>query len=190
MSYELRALAGPYHAAAQAAGEAGITVVELPQGYGLVPITPGVFDHLGGSTAEPFGDTFCLLSSGIEAVARRASYTGPIAYLEAEMFGGTGTQAMVAWRDGEIWLEPATTEFEWPPPDPASNSQWAFNQALRELGVDRGAAFDEFDALNLGKHRHTEGWQLYAAGVSSPDGLVRPSHGWRSPPRREKRGNR
>src|SRR6202042_3146487 len=32
--------------------------------------------------------------------------------------------------------------------------------------------------------------RLYAAGVSSPDGLVRPSHGWRSPPRGEKRGDR
>ena len=32
--------------------------------------------------------------------------------------------------------------------------------------------------------------QLYAAGVSSADGLVRPSHGWRSPPGREKRGDR
>jgi hypothetical protein len=40
--------------------------------------------------------------------------------------------------------------------DPASSPQGAFNQALRQLGVDRGEAFDEFDALNLGKHRHTE----------------------------------
>jgi hypothetical protein len=30
------------------------------------------------------------------------------------------------------------------------------------LGVDRGEAFDEFDALNLGQHRRTEDWQ--AAG--------------------------
>ncbi len=43
--------------------------------------------------------------------------------------------------------------------DPASSPQGAFNQALRQLGVDRGEAFDEFDALNLGKHRHTEDWQ-------------------------------
>jgi hypothetical protein len=38
--------------------------------------------------------------------------------------------------------------------------QWAFNQALRELGVDRGNAFDEFDAVNLGMHRHTSDWQI------------------------------
>jgi hypothetical protein len=159
VTYVLRALVGTYQTAAQAAAEAGITAVELPQGCGLVPITPQVFDRLGGSTGKPFGDTFWFLSSSVEALARKASHAGPIAYLEAEMFGGTGTQAMVAWRDGEIWLEPATTEFGWPPPDPASNQQWAFNQALRALGVDRGEAVDEFDALNLGKHRHTEDWQ-------------------------------
>jgi hypothetical protein len=158
VSYELRALAGLYQVAAQAAGEARIAVAELPQGYGLVPITPQVFDRLGGGTVRPFGDTFWFLSSGVESLARKVSHTGPIAYLEAEIFGGSGTQAIVAWRDGEIWLEPATTEFRWPP-NPASNPQWAFNQALRQLGVDRGEAFDEFDALNLGKRRHTEDWQ-------------------------------
>lgn len=161
MSYELRALAGLYQVAAQTAGEAGIAVVELPQGYGLVPITPQVFDRLGGGTARPFGDTFWFLSSGVESLARKVSHTGPIAYLEADIFGGSGTQAMMAWRDGEVWLGPATTESRWPS-DPASNPQWAFNQALRQLGVDRGEAFDEFDALNLGKHRHTEDWK--AAG--------------------------
>lgn len=66
---------------------------------------------------------------------------------------------MVAWRGGEVWLNPVVTEFGWPPPDPASSPQWAFNQALRQLGVDPGEAFHELDALNLGKHRHTEDWQ-------------------------------
>ena len=158
MSYELRALAGLHEVAAQAAGEAGVTAVELPQGYALVPVTPRVFDGLGGAGSSPFGDTFRFLSSGLEALARRVSHASPIAYLEADMFGGTGTQAMVAWRDGEVWAGPAATEFGWPPPNPASSPQWAFNQALRALGVDRGEAFHEFDALNLGRHRHTENW--------------------------------
>ena len=158
MSYELCALAGLYQVAAQAADQAGAPVVELPQGYGLVPITPQVLDRLSGGTAPPFGNTFRFLSPGVESLARKVSHAGPIAYLEAELFGGTGTQAMVAWRDGEVWLGPATTEFGLGPTDPASNPQWAFNQALRQLGVDRGEAFDEFDALNLCMHRRTEDW--------------------------------
>jgi hypothetical protein len=158
VSYELCGLAGLREVAAQAADEAGVTAVELPQGYALVPITPQVVDRFGGGEGKPFGDAFWFLSSSVEALARRVSHTSPIAYLEAEMFGGTGTQAMVIWRDGEVWAGPATTEFRWPPPDPDSSPQWAFNQALRKLGVDRGAAFDEFDALSLGRHCHTEDW--------------------------------
>jgi hypothetical protein len=42
----------------------------------------------------------------------------------------------------------------------AVNSQWAFNRALRTLGVIRGEEIDEFDAVNLGTHRHTEDWQI------------------------------
>ena len=97
--------------------------------------------------AKPFGDAFC------------SCHQASTAYLEADIFGGTGTQSVVAWRGGEVWLNPVVTEFGWPPPDPASSPQWAFNQALRQLGVDPGEAFHELDALNLGKHRHTEDWQ-------------------------------
>jgi hypothetical protein len=157
VSYELSALAGAREVAAQAAGLAGAAEVELSQGYGLVLITPAVLDRLGGA-GNTFGTTFWCLSAGVEALARRVSHTGPIAYLEAEMFGGVGTQATVVWLNGEVWLGPATTQFGWPPPDPATNPHWAFNQALRQLGVTRGAAFDEFDAAGLGRHRHTEDW--------------------------------
>jgi hypothetical protein len=159
VSYELRALVALHAVTAQAAGEAGIAAVELPQGYGLLPITQEVSGRLGGGAGKPFGDAFWFLSPGVEALGRRVSRTGPVAYLEAEMFGGTGTQAMVLWRDGEVWLGPATTQFGWPPPDRSSSPQWAFNLALRKLGVDRGDAFDQFDALDLGRHRRTEGWQ-------------------------------
>jgi hypothetical protein len=158
VSYELRALAGPHDVAAHAAGLAGVAQVELSQGYGLVLITPVVLDRLGGAAGRTFGNTFWYLSASAEALARQVSHTGPIAYLEAEMFGGTGTQATVVWLNGEVWLGPATTQFGWPPPDRASSPHWAFNQALRQLGVTRGAAFDEFEAAGLGRHRHTEDW--------------------------------
>ena len=163
VSYELSALAGSREVAAQAAGLAGAAQVELSQGYGLVLITPEVLDRLGGGGGNAFGTTFWYLSAGIEALARRVSHTGPIAYLEAEMFGGVGTQATIVWLNGEVWLGPATTQFGWPPPDRATSPHWAFNQALRQLGVTRGAAFDEFDAVGLGRHRHTGDWLAHHA---------------------------
>ncbi len=62
------------------------------------------------------------------------------------------------WRGGQVCLGPVTMEFTATAPDPSSSPQWPFDQALRELGVDRGDAFDEFDALGLGRWRHTEDW--------------------------------
>lgn len=158
MSYELRALAGRYEVTAQAARAARSTAVELPQGYGLLPVTNDMLERLGGDDVWPFGEVFRFLSAGVEALARRTSLAGDIAYLEADIFGGTGTQAMVLWRGGEACLGPVTAEFTATAPDPSSSQQWPFNQALRELDVDRGDAFDEFDALGLGRWRHTEDW--------------------------------
>ena len=131
MSYELRALAGRYEITAQAARETRSTAVELPQGYGLLPITSHVLDHLGGDDARPFGEVFWFLSSGVGTLARRISLAGGIAYLEAEIFGGTGTQAIVLWRNGQVCLGPVTTEFTASAPDPSSSPQWPFNQAGR-----------------------------------------------------------
>jgi hypothetical protein len=134
--------------------------VALPQGYGLLPITSHVLDDLGGNDVGPFGEVFRFLSPGVDALARRISLAGDLAYLEAEIFGGTGTQAMVLWRSGEVCLGPVTTEFTATAPDPSSSQHWPFNLALRELGVDRGDAFDEFDALGLGRWRHTGDWPI------------------------------
>lgn len=163
VSYELRALVGRREITAQAAREARGTAVELPQGYGLLPITTQVIERLGGEDPRPFRKNFLFLSAGVESLGWALSLAGGIAYLEAEIFGGTGTQAMVLWRGGEVCLGPVTTEFTATAPDPSSSPQWPFNQALRELGVDRGDAFDEFDALGLGRWRHSEDWT--AAGV-------------------------
>jgi hypothetical protein len=66
VSYELRALAGRYEITAQAASGAGSTVVELPQGYGLLPFTSKVFDRLGDGDVRPFG-----MSSGSCQLASR-----------------------------------------------------------------------------------------------------------------------
>jgi hypothetical protein len=158
VSYQLCALAGHYEVVARAADAAGWTLTELPQGYGLLPVTRQLFDRLGDAEARPFSDTFRYLSAGIEALARQVSHSRSIAYLEAEMFGGAGTQAIVVWRGDQIVLGPLTTEFRTETPQRPLSAQWAFNHGLRELGVNKGDAPDEFDALQLGRHRHTEDW--------------------------------
>lgn len=163
VSYELRALVGGSTASVAAARLAGVRPAQLTNGYGLVPITDEAFDRLGDEGPMPFGEVFCFLSAAIESLARQASAQGEIAYLEADIFGGIGSQVMVVWGAGQVSAGPVTTTFGWPPPDPSSSPDWAFNQALRHLGVERSDSFDEFDALGLGRYRNTDDW---AAGLT------------------------
>jgi hypothetical protein len=99
----------------------------------------------------------------LEAVARGLSYQIRVAYIEGETFGGQGTQSAAVWDRGELHLGPLFTcdveadvedGFIWTP-DPRES---AVNVALRELGVDRGTAVDEYAALGLHLKRRTEDW--------------------------------
>jgi hypothetical protein len=96
----------------------------------------------------------------LAAFAACVSQHGPVAYLETDYFGGEGDQASIVWAAGQVVLGPLHTSRRWlneelvgPPP-----GQRAINQALRRLGVERGAAYDEFEALELGRLRSTDDW--------------------------------
>ncbi|MFB7495829.1 hypothetical protein ACFC09_14180 [Streptomyces sp. NPDC056161] len=112
-----------------------------------------VFDAVtDGSTAGALG--FWKLPGGFEKLLAQWSTTGPVAYAEAEYFGGVGVQRAAVWLDGTLALgpldEPEKTRF-WRTVSPIS-------QALRHLGVRRSLGEDEFDAVGLGRHRDNDGW--------------------------------
>ena len=149
MAYTLRAfVAGPEASAvlAEALGtrpvplEQGLLLVALPRPAGDDPVVP-----------SSFGDDAWWLTAGAEELAGRAALRGPVAYLEAEYFGGTGEQHAVLWRGGE-------------PRSFSSELPGAINIALGALGARRlpsgheGRLQDEFDSVGLGRHRHTEDW--------------------------------
>jgi hypothetical protein len=75
------------------------------------------------------------------------SAVAPVAYIEAEFFGGTGGQSAVAWSGGSRVLGPL-------------HAQEAINETLRFLGVRADGARDEFDAVGLGRYRDTADWIL------------------------------
>jgi hypothetical protein len=68
-----------------------------------------------------------------------------LAYVEAEFFGGTGAQAHALFSEGEAIGQAVVSES-------------AINDALRYLGVAKGEAHDEFEAVGLGQHRDTDEW--------------------------------
>lgn len=145
MGYYLQAVIGKQQTLAQHAPEfQQARIVPLAQGIAIIPLTDDLYDEIadGGEV-----DHFYKLSPGIEEWALRLSAVAPVAYIEAESFGGTGGQSAVVWSGGSRVLGPL-------------HSEDAINETLRFLGVRADGAHDEFDAVGLGRHRDTADWIL------------------------------
>jgi hypothetical protein len=144
MSYSIQAfvaLQGTFNADSSN----GLAVVKLDNGVEIVPI---------GSTARklyeiPFLPLTDEGSAGLPAVLlklySRLGSRQPVAYIEAEYFGGSGAQAHVLISPNGV--------------DAGFNvSDDAINDALAWLGVQPHDGKDRFDTVGLGKHRETDSW--------------------------------
>jgi hypothetical protein len=78
----------------------------------------------------------------------------PLAYVEADYFGGVGTQGAAVWDSGRLAFGPVFIGEA--VPVPASGTP--ISQALARLGVARGGHHDEFEAAGLDRERDTEDW--------------------------------
>lgn len=160
MGYDLRAIVAReelLRASTRALPEA--VVASLEQGLALVPITDAFFDQVTGvHVADDLG--FSRLPAGFERTLAAWSVRGPVAYVEAEFFGGVGWQRVAVWSDGALVLGPLWIEEDgW---FAAEGSP--ISQALRHLGAIAGAGQDEFAAVGLGRHRHRDDWIALGAG--------------------------
>ncbi|WBP88331.1 hypothetical protein [Kitasatospora cathayae] len=159
MSYELQALIGTLELLTVAAAEVPVArVVPLAQGLALIPVTSAVLAALQGDGVVPksgSGAGFGWHPDGFELRLAAWSKAGPIACVEAEFWGGNGTQRAAVWSDGRVVLGPLTMgEFE---PAPAEGTP--ISRVLRRLGgyVEPGRV-DEFASVGLGAHRSTAAW--------------------------------
>jgi hypothetical protein len=118
----------------------------------IMPMTDELFDAVTDGSSDALG--FSRLPNGFDRVLAGWSAGGPVAYVEADYFGGTGTQRAVVWAGGALVLGPLQNAGD--EPFPAEGSP--ISQALRRLGVQRGEAFDEFAAAGLQQHRRSLGW--------------------------------
>jgi hypothetical protein len=119
-----------------------VPLIRLAQDKALIP--------LGSAIREQIDFPFLEFSHSQEAFEAASAFIAPfkkkVAYVEAEYFGGTGGQSAAVWEDGRLVFGPI-------------NDESAINQALRVLGVAQKDAFDEFEALELGKYRDTDDWK-------------------------------
>lgn len=162
MSHVLHAVIGPKPSVA---GFASLwhraRLVDLPQGFALVPLTAALHDDIAELAGADRRDTFpefARLSVGVERAVSEASAGGPLGYIETDYFGGCGTQRAIAWDRGRILAGPYATETTW---DGAAyrtspEGERAVNRVLAALGAWTRGRLDAFDSLGLGRFREME----------------------------------
>jgi hypothetical protein len=138
-------------------------LIFLPMGFAMIPNTEELFDSITNNQqarANKEFEVFYKLSSALISWAEDLSKVGPVAYIETDYFGGTGSQSAVAWLKGKVICGPSESEAKWLNGQLVDEplEQTAINKALKCLGVERGEALDEFDAIGLGNYRDNEKW--------------------------------
>jgi hypothetical protein len=134
----------------------GAVVARTERGFGFLPLTEELADPEG---PWPF-EQMRRLSAALAERAAEQSRKGPVCYAETDYFGGAGTQAAIVWRDGALVFGPDMAEDRWENGRfvATPRSDRPINRGLRLLGLDRGDAVDEFEAVGLGRYRSDERW--------------------------------
>lgn len=154
MGHNIRGFIASYDAlslAAQSLPHARVCRLQL--GYGFLPVTSDVAPSVGPAADLPHVDR---LTAPLASWAAEASRRCPIAYVQTDYFGGAGSQCAVVWAANAIVFGPTETGDSQGSVTPLLEG--AINRAVRHLGVERGEARDEFEALGLNLHRNNRGW--------------------------------
>ncbi|MFG3577777.1 hypothetical protein [Micromonospora chersina] len=154
MGYTLEAIIGSAGALQVAVSQLPAAVlVSLAQDLALVPMTDELFDAVtDGTTQKVLG--FWNLPGGFDRELASWSSAGPVGYVEADFFGGVGSQRSALWVAGELVLGPLYVS----PGEPFAPEGSPIAQLLARLGVERDGYGDEFEAIGLGRHRETADW--------------------------------
>lgn len=158
MGYEVRGVVARTQLARAVAEVLGghTRAVDLAQGYALVPYTEAAYDGFIGRHGAPLAP-FEWLGATVAELLARASQDGPLAYVEADYFGGVGQQHAAVWEGGALAWGPRSVGIREAPPAQGT----AISQALRRIGVDHPGgvdAKDEFEAVGMGRCREVEDW--------------------------------
>lgn len=123
----------------------GANLVSLKQGYEMLPFTDSFIKKHQIPFLPLTDEGVEQLPESINKLCAALSKEQQLAYVEAEFFGGAGTQACVVFENGETKLGPKVNES-------------AINEALSVLGAEKTTHYDEFEAIGLDVHRDTNEW--------------------------------
>jgi hypothetical protein len=144
MSYTIQAIIAN-DAIKQRVAELQLHFVDMPYSMLMIPLT---FDYANENDI-PF---LPITDEGSASIGEKLidlcldlSKHCKVAYIEAEFFGGEGTQACNLYENGiEVEMPMISTS--------------AINYALQWLGVKCDKGMDEFETFGLDAHRNTEYW--------------------------------
>jgi hypothetical protein len=120
-------------------------VVTLKAGFEMIPFTSAFLSVHKLPFLPLVDEGQSQLPESIAEICVALTTSGESAYVEAEFFGGDGTQAGVVFRNGQIEVGPIVEEE-------------AINLVIAELGDTNHFAMDAFEELGLGGHRETDAW--------------------------------
>uniref|UniRef100_UPI003F4962FE hypothetical protein n=1 Tax=Nonomuraea sp. CA-252377 TaxID=3240003 RepID=UPI003F4962FE len=161
MSYVLHAVVSDFDRLRLLSGDLPRAVVApLRQRLGLLPVTGEIFDEL--SDVWRGDGPFKLMSPAFAERLKDWSRGGRVAYVEADFFGGDGSQSAALWENGRQSWGP---EHAWIPSGPRES--WPINAVLARLGAHGTGAFDLFDTVGFAQERDMEGWRW--AGLRALD---------------------
>jgi hypothetical protein len=143
MSYTIQAFIGDARTIDGSVTD-GAAILPLHESLVILPLVREVTIRMGIPSLPLTDEDFDAVPAICE-VGGKLSKSGRVAYVEAEFFGGAGTQANCLFENGVLVSNPTVHEN-------------AINEALKFLGVEVAGALDEFDAVDLGRHRSTERW--------------------------------
>ncbi|MEM7117217.1 MAG: hypothetical protein AAF614_32590 [Chloroflexota bacterium] len=125
--------------------ELGLRIIDLPCELFLIPLTSD-YVHSNNIPFLPLTDDgITEIEGNLLKVCLNMSSEGKVAYVEAEFFGGQGTQGCILFERGAIT-------------EAARVNTTAINYALRWLGIRSSHSQDEFTVAGLSRHRKTEEW--------------------------------
>jgi len=111
----------------------------------IIPMTEELYDEINELKISEDVGSLTYMSKNVENKILSIIDARCIGYIEAEYFGGQGGQTAILWQNGERYRV-------------YNFGQGVINLLLKHLGVSAEIGLDEFDTINLGRHRNTEDW--------------------------------
>lgn len=146
MGYYLQAFIGKQNDLEIIKDNFSVTVLrELGQGLCLIPMTEQLFDQINNYVSSNEISSFKYLTENVEREILKCINNKELAYVEADYFGGTGSQIGIVWKEGKRYMEFAS-------------GQNVINKVLSFLGAISNSEKDEFATLQLDKYSNTEDW--------------------------------